>query len=564
MDAPELVQQYVDDVLSGRQIAGELQRLAVERYVRDIKHQADSPFYFDAHRAAVAVKFFPALLKHSTDRWAGKPFELEAQKAFIVWNVQGWRRRENGFRRFKQVHVECSRKWGKTTFAAGLVWQTFTLGCVRPEIYLSATKRKQALLCFDEICRMRTAQPSFADRTKEHPSEYKISKEDGGIIEALGCDGGGSDGMNPSVVVFDELHEWKARAHLKLWKKLRTGSALRSEPLFIVITTAGDDDSKLWITQRDYAARILRRDIEGDHVFAFILSIDDDDDIFDERCWPKANPLVFQPGFESVRDEYREKASEGLENNETKRELERYYCNRRVEAINRSISDKAWKKGNKALPILSGRRCYGGADLGWRDDLAAFAVCFPPIGLNDPYIVKAQAFCPEDCARDLTEEPFPALIKAGLLIVTPGNTTDTDAIHSHVAEIRERYNLISAAVDPANAREFGTQLVKQGVDTYEFIQSCRNYNEPMREFLALLAAGRIHHGGCPLLTWCQGHLMSFANAEGLIRPSKQSSPEKIDPLVAVIMAFAEALFHGTRKENTNTGATIRVLGPGSQ
>lgn len=560
MDVPQIVQSYVDDVLSGRQVAGELQRLSVERYCRDLNEQRHTPYYFDADIAAASVEFFPACLRHTTDRWAGQPFELEREKVFVVWNLQGWRRRDNRARRFKQAHIECARKWGKTTFCAGLSWECAVLdGVQRPEIYLTATKRRQSLRCFDEVVRMREHCRDFQQLSTVKESEYVVKLGDGGVIEALGCDGGGSDGLFPSTVIFDELHEWKSRAHLALWKKMRTGSSLRSQPLFVIITTAGDDDSKLWLTQRDYAVKVLRGEAVADHVFAFILCIDDDDDAFDESCWPKANPLVFREGFESVLTEYREKALEAQTNNETARELERYYTNRRVESINRAISDVAWKKGRKPLPILSGRACYGAADLGWRDDIAAAALSFPPIGNTDPHIVKAVGFLPEDCARDLTDEPFPELIKTGRLIITPGNTTDTAAIHSVFDDWRNVYSLKSIAVDPNNAREFGTQLVKKGLSVYEFQQSCRNYNEPFREFLKLLSEGRIIHGDCPLLEWCRSHLMSFSNPEGLIMPSKKSSPEKIDPMVAVIMAFAESLFHATRKGNANKGATIRML-----
>lgn len=561
MDIAQQISKYVNDVVSGKRVAGELQRLACERYLKDIQaaKSKNCPWYFDTNLATVAVQFFPTLLKHSTGEWAGQPFILDIEKAFVVWNLQGFRKRSDGTRRFRDAHIECSRKWGKTTFAAGLCWQLFTLdGEHRAEVYNCATKRKQSLRCFDEIVRMREQQPAFKSRTNLKASEYSIRKADHGCIEALGCDGGGSDGLFPYVVIFDELHEWKSKAHRDLWAKLRTGSALRSQPLFLVITTAGDDESKLWIEQRKFAVNVLKGDAVADHLFAFILCIDDDDDIFDEDCWPKANPLVFAPGFEQVADEYRRLAADALHNPIAKRDFERYYCNRRTESVNRAISDALWKLGSGDIPILSGRVVHGAADLGWRDDIAAFGECFPPRAGNDPFIIRVVGWLPADCHRDLTEHPFPALIQSGKLIITPGNTTDTQSIHRHVDNIREAYNLKSVAIDPANAREFGTQLVAKGITTYEFQQSCRNYNEPMREFLKLLSEGRIIHGNCPLLSWCQQHLMTFANNEGLIRPSKQSSAEKIDPLVAVIMAFAEALFYSTRKES-NTGARIRFL-----
>lgn len=560
MDIAHEIQNYVDAVCSGKRVAGELQRLACQRYKDDLKRakQKNFPFYFDQNRAEIACAFFPDLLVHTSGDWIDQPFVLDIEKAFCVWNLQGWRKKSNGTRRFRSAHIECSRKWGKTTFAAGLCWQFFMLdGEGRPEIYNCATKRKQSLRCFDEIVRMRAAQPAFESRTRLKASEYSIRKSDQGVIEALGCDGGGSDGLFPYVVIFDELHEWKSKAHRDLWAKLRTGSSLRSQPLFLTITTAGDNQSALWIEERSFATKVLRGEASGDHLFAFILCLDDSDDIFDESCWTKANPLVHASGFENVLAEYRTMAAEALWNPVTKKDFERYYCNRRVESVNLAIPAAVWQLGAVALPVLSGRICHGAADLGWRDDIAAFAECFPPRAGTDPYVIRAQGFLPTDCKRDLTEHPFPLLIQSGKLVITPGNTTDTGAIHQHIDSLRELYNLKTVAVDPNNAREFGTQLVTKGLKVYEFQQSCKNYNEPMREFLRLLSDGRIIHGGCPLLSWCQSHLMTFSNPEGLIMPSKKSSAEKIDPLVAVIMAFAEAMFSGIR--DPEKGVQIRFL-----
>jgi phage terminase large subunit-like protein len=115
------------------------------------------------------------------------------------------------------------------------------------------------------------------------------------------------------------------------------------------------------------------------------------------------------------------------------------------------------------------------------------------------------------------------------------------------------------ALDPNNAAQFGSELMAKKIDVADFQQQTKNYNEPMREFLRLLAAGKIQHGGCPLLTWCQQNMQAFTSSQGLMMPSKQSSTEKVDPLVAVIMAFAEAL-HFRRNLTTKTsGARITIL-----
>lgn len=557
MNVARRVQQYVDGVLSGEIVAGELQRAAVQRYVGDLKRAAGGwAYYFDERKAALACEFFPRVLVHSSAEFVGRPFELEADQLFIVWNLQGWRRCDDHTRRFRSGHIEAARKWGKSCFIAGLCLQFFLLdGEARPEIYCTATKRSQAKLVWEEIDRFRAASPSLRDRLSVKASEYTISKADRGIIRALGADGGGSDGLFPYVVSFDELHEWKTAGHRKLWAKLRTGSSARRQPFFGVITTAGDDQSALWLSERAYAVKVLRGEATDDSLFAFILAIDDDDDLFDESCWLKAQPHL---GKTAKWADYRQLAEKAKLDDATRRDFERYYLNRRVESVNRAISDAAWKLGAVALPVLSGRTCHGAVDLGWRDDLAAFGQCWPPRRPGEPYAIRARAWVPRQCKRDLTSEPIAGLIRSGLVVVTPGNTTDVQAIHSAVAEARDLYQLRSVAIDPNNARQFGTELVGKGLKVYEFSQQARNWNEPFREFLRLMASGQIIHGNCDLLNWCQQNLMAWSNAEGLIRPSKNSSTEKIDPLVAVLMAFAEALFYSGR-EGGGDGPRVRII-----
>jgi phage terminase large subunit-like protein len=133
------------------------------------------------------------------------------------------------------------------------------------------------------------------------------------------------------------------------------------------------------------------------------------------------------------------------------------------------------------------------------------------------------------------------------------------ALHASIDDVRQTYNVKSMAIDPNNAAQFGSELVGKGIDVADFKQTTRNYNEPMREFLRLLADGKIYHGGCPLLTWCQQNMQAFTSTQGLMMPSKQSSTEKIDPLVAVIMAFAEALHFRRNLQSKPTGEFIRIL-----
>lgn len=556
MNAAQKVQSYVDGVLSGKITAGKLQIKAVQRYVADLKRAAKPgcPFFFNQNAAEIALDFFP-LLAHSSAEFAGQSFQLEPDQMFIIWNLIGWKRTADGKRRFKYAHIEAARKWGKTCFAAAIILLLFFLdGEGRPEIYCAATKRSQSKLVWEEVQRFLEARDFLKSRVTVKESEYTISKADRGIIKALGADGGGSDGFFPHVVVFDELHEWKTKAHRKLWSKLRTGSSARSQPIFIVISTAGDDQSKLWIAEREYACKVLNGDAQDDTLFAFILCLDDEDELLDPSNWPKANPHL---GTTAKWQDYHDLAAKAELDPATRRDFERYYANRKVASVTRAIPDKLWAIGARPLIVLGGRLCHGGIDLGFRDDLSAVGLVFPPVGSDGTWYLKAWGYCCEKSKRDLTDEPVASLVRAGLITVTKGSSTDMAALHAKIDEIRQTYNLKSMALDPNNAAQFGSELMAKKIDVADFQQNSKNYNEPLREFLKLLADGKIIHGDCPLLTWCQQNMQAFTSAAGLMMPSKQSSAEKIDPLVSIIMGFAEAL-HFRRNLNTKAASGARV------
>jgi phage terminase large subunit-like protein len=504
VDAARTVQSYVDDVLSGRRIAGRLERLAVKRYVADIKRtrQKDCPFQFDQAKAEFAIAFV-SLLKLTESRWAGKRFEPSPFQQFILWNLFGFVRAD-GRRRFRWAWIELARKNGKSEFAAAIANLLFHAdGEAKPDVFTAATKRDQAKIIWEKAATMTVGQPVLAARCKLLESKGLLLRPDRGVLKPLASEGRSADGLSPHGVFFDELHEWKAKKHLALWSKLTTGSGIRPQPLFFGITTAGDDESILWKRERDYGVKVLRGEAIDDARFVFICCVDDDDDWRDESCWGKANP---QLGLSLDINDLRELASKAALIPEALNDFKRYHLNQRVASVNRAISEELWNTGSKPLPILSGRICYAGIDIGFRDDLAAFGLAFPPTREKEPWCVKVWSFAPEHAKRDWSQEPFASWIRSGQLIITQGNTTDANAIYQCAEDARELYQLKSIAIDPNNARILGTELVTRGFQTYEMGQWSRIWNEPFREILRLFSEGLVQHGDDPVLTLSLIHI----------------------------------------------------------
>jgi len=555
MDVLRTLNDYCDDVLSGRRVTGQLQRAAVVRFKNDLKRAQDPncPFYFSESAASRPIRF-ARLLKHSTGKFAKTPVIFEDWQVFILANIYGWLNKENNKRRFRKAHIEIARKNGKTALAAVIGDNNLILdGEARAEVYCVATKRKQSKLCWAEADRFRQSNQWLSDRITSTPSSYTMTAPDGGVFIALGGDGGGDDGYNPSCVIFDELHAWKNQGHLDLWDKMRTGSSGRTQPLFVTITTAGDTKSYLWKGERKYAEAVARGEQFDDSLFSFVCCLDPDDDILDEANWPKANP-----GLYTIKDptEMRGLATEARINPASERQLKRYHCNLMVEPTAQAIPKASWEKGNKPLPDLTGRQCFGAVDLGWLDDLAAFWLIFPPPDLKSGiFYTLGWAFCPLNGARDFSQGDWQKWRNDGTLIATPGTETNADEIHKIIKHAKTKYKLKAIALDQNNARQFGQDLQKTGIEVCGHGQKGIHYNEPLRSFKSACNEGRIIHGGNELLGWCVENMV-VAISGGLMRPAKEHSRDKIDPAVAMLMAYSIATL-GTGKTENKGEARVR-------
>ena len=544
------VHGYVDDVQAGRVAVGLLERLAVERYTRDLRRagRKDFPFILDEHKAARAIRFYQAL-KHSTGEFDGRPFILQDWQRWVVWNLFGWVHRDTGFRRFREAFLSMGRGNGKSPFVAATLLKLLAADQPaepRAEIKIAATQAGRddgsgAKIVFDECARMIERSPALQARC-EVLSKAIVYKPTAGTIMALSSKGSTKDGFNLHAYVGDELHEW-GDPQAELLEKLETAMGKRRQPLGLLITTAGTDRSTLWLAKHRECDQVLRQVYRDDALFAFICEIDDDDDPLDPANWRKGNPNL---GV-SVKADYLERLATKARHDRAKRTaFQRYHANKLVRSRDKLIDLDAWNRCRCKLPDLRRRPCHGGLDLGWRDDLAAFYLCFPLDGGR--YAFRGWCWCPEDVEhRDLGREPWANWIDQGLLRVTSGDVTDIDAVFRQIKLARRHYGLRTVALDPNNARAVEVRLVNElGLDVYAFGQSCRKYNEPLRELLGLVTNGNLLHDD-PLLTWAADNAVGRTDSAGLMMPDKKHSAEKIDPFVAALMAYSECLYAARAK-----------------
>lgn len=535
-------------MLSGKITAGKAVIAAVQRYRSDLETAGDRGWIFDTQIANDTLDGWPLLFQHTTGEYAGTPFIPYPFQAFLLWNVFGWRSKETGFRRFRDVFFSVARGNGKSPFGASILLNLFAADIPiesRSECYCVATMRDQAKIVFGECARFVERNKALQPLISVYKHELKIHSDDS-ILRPLASDSKNLDGLVIHGVIRDELHAWRPQ-HREMLEKLDTAMGKRRQPLAVTITTAGNDESEIWDEAYQFSSAVATQALEADTHFSLIYEIDEDDNPLDPAVWAKANPML---EFGVVKQGYLDSAAKKAQNApEGLLSFKRYHGNRYVSSATKVISREAWALGNEPLPPLDGQRCYIGFDWGWRDDLAALARVFPldEVKVGDQYrrryAIECDAWVPRECKRDLQREPWASWIRSGLLRVTEGDTTDVDAIYEHTHRLTKRYEIGSVAFDPNNAREFSTRCANDwGLQTFPFLQAAKKYNEPLREFLAALREGRIIHGGNQLLGWCAQNLTVKEDEAGYWMPSKRRSRDKIDPIVAVLMALSECMF----------------------
>jgi len=536
------VADYIQGVQSGSIVAGEMVRLAVARHVRDLEEAGDRGFYFDEEIASEALELFPQLVVHVEGEWAGQPLKLSPWQQFILWNIFGWRRESDGTRRFRKAYVSIARKNGKSLFASGMA--LYLLVADTPleygaQIYCAATKEDQARIVFRVAKRIAQTSPALKKRLETFQRSITFPKTMG-WIQPIGSDSNTQDGYNPHCVIRDELHAWQER-HRGTAEVLATGGGARTQPLEITITTAGSDNSQLWVEEDTYCQKVLESATTGqvidDERFVFIATMGREDDPFDPANWPKANPNL---GVSVKADYLASQANEAKNKPGCYNQFLRYHCNRQVADSERWMRPETWAACDAPLSDLDGRDCYGGLDIGTRDDLASFVLVFP---VDDSYELLCWAWCCDDGPRDMFREPFSSFVRNEEIILTSGDTTDFGAIYQVIEKAARKYQIRSLAYDPNNATEMGQNLESNyGLEIEAFFQSTRKFNEPVRELSKMVAEKRIRHGGNRLLEWAVGNVVLREDAAGLVMPDKKKSHEKIDPAVAMLMAFSEAKF----------------------
>lgn len=496
---------------------------------------------FDQSKADAAIGFIQHYLTHTKGRWAGEAFDLLDWQIELLTELFG-RVNKDGNRQYRLCYVEIPKKNGKSELAAAIALYLQTNdGEKGAEIYSAAADRDQAAIVFNVAAQMVRNDDDLAGALKLIDSQKRmVDYQTGNVYRVLSSESHTKHGINAHGMVFDELH---AQPNRDLWDTLTYGSGLaRTQPLTFVITTAGFDRNSICWELHERARRIMKGISEDPTFLPVIYGLEDKDDWEKEKNWLKVNPstdIIFSA--DSLRDDYRLALEIPAQESEFKRKRLNLWTASDVPWLNMKKWDACNLDFNERS--LEGRMCYSGLDLSSTIDLTALAHVFPPITDREPYKVIIKFWIPEDNMWQRTKRdkvPYDIWTREKYITTTPGDIIDYTWIRHELKEDKKKYEIKEVAYDPHNARQLMLQIRDE--DDFEIIEIAQNWgmSEPAKDLEVKIASKQIAYNTNPVLRWMADNVVVHIGPSGNYKPDKRKSTEKIDGIIALIMALHRA------------------------
>ena len=223
-----------------------------------------------------ACDFIQDLCPNTIGRDAGKLIVLRPWQHQILHGLFD----KAGQPQHRYAYVGLPRKNGKSTLGAALaLYALVALGEPGAQVYSCAGDRKQASIVFDEAKRM-VQMGELREVVKVQ--RWHLEGPRNSVYRVLSADAELQQGLNPSFVIFDEVH---VQPNRDLWDAMVLGMGARERPMIVGITTAGFDRTTL-------AWDLYERGRRGELYFWWSEPADPSCDWLDRAVWTEANPAL--------------------------------------------------------------------------------------------------------------------------------------------------------------------------------------------------------------------------------------------------------------------------------
>lgn len=534
-----IANQYIEDVLSGKTPACVYVKQACKRQKDDLKRKSFQ-YHFDEDRASRPCRFTELLCNVKGPK-AGEHIKLEPWQVFILTSVFGWIDCNNA-RRYQRAYVEVPRGNGKSTLLSCIALYMLTadkeLGA---DCYSFATTRDQAKIVFNDALAMARGNADLRKALGVKLQAHSIVVPGtNSKFEAKSADGQTLDGLNTHCAIIDELHAHRTR---EVYDVVETSIGKRKQPIMWMITTAGFNLSGICYEVRRYVSKLLDNSAVDDSHFGVIYTIDEKDDWRSEDALIKANPnwnVSVQPKaiLSTLSKALTDPASE---NNFKTKHLD-VWCN----ADSAFFQMAKWRRAYKpavTLEEFEGMPCIYGLDLAAKTDITALVrLFFKQEGGEVHYYVFPEFWLPQEKLNNSSNSQYQSWAKQDLIHVSDGAINSLEEIQDYILEDAKRFDTLAIAFDPWQAYQLATNLQNEGLTMIELKPTVQNFSESMKLVQALVYANRLHTDGNPVLEWMASNLVAHYDAKENVYPRKETPDNKIDGMVALIMAMKQAIF----------------------
>jgi phage terminase large subunit-like protein len=562
----ERARSYAERVTTGVEVAGKFERLACQRFLDDldVRQGTDDafPYRFDETAGARACRFVD-LMPHIKGEWA-KPIytdgrllyaklNMEDWQVFKTINLFGWVHIETGLRRFRRAYEEVARKNAKSTWAAAVLLLLLAADHeAGAQVYSAATTGEQAREVFDVARNMADREPEFKARYGVTVGKHDITiPSTASGAKPLNAEGSTLDGLNIHGAVVDELHAHKTRA---LFDVLDSATGARSQPLILMITTAGSDRSGICYEQRGYTIKVLERTLVDESWFGIIFTLDDGDLWHDPAVWRKSNPNY---GVSVKADDMEAACRKALNTPSAQGNFLTKRMNVWVNADSAWMDMQAWDRcADRTLTLDQVKHlpCVAGLDLASKVDVAAKVRIFRDEAA-DRYLLIPTFWLPERAIEQGRNSQYDGWRRAGHLQVTDGEVIDFDLIEDEIRADAATLDLTECACDPWQATQLISHMLEEGAPMVEYRQTVQTMSEPMKALEAAVLSGKLVHDGNPMMTWMVSNVVCHRDVKDNIYPRKEREENKIDGVVAAIMALGRTI-NGAETEPEPTILTL--------
>lgn len=529
------IEQYYQAIENGSVVTSKRVKKQYQKLVQDMEHH--DKYIFDEEKAMRPIQFIEQFCRHSKGELAGKPLVLDLfQKAYIS-ALFGFVDKDTGLRRYTESFFFVGRKNGKTTMLSAIaLYMMIADGESGSEVYSVASKRDQANILFDQAHEMIVQSPDLNKNIRKRKSDlyfaHNFSK-----MQSLGKNSNSLDGLNAHLVVIDELHSIQDR---NLYEVMKQSQSARTQPLLIMITTAGTHRGTIFDDMYEYACNVVDGQFTDDNFLPIMYELDHKGEYKLPDCWQKANPAL---GVSKKREDIERKVARA--DNDMN-----YLTGILTKDFNiREVANNAWltfdainNEDTFNIKDFEGRYAIGGADLSVTTDLSCATLLFVDPETEIRY-VHQMYWLPEDNLYKRVHEdkiPYDKWYEQGWLRLCSGNTIDYSDITDWFLEMMNENEVTPLWIyyDNYSARYFVSEMESFGFKMIRTHQGAKTLSLPMQNLGADLQKHKVNYNNNPILKWCFTNVGVETDRNGNIVPIKNQSPKRrIDGVASLLDAY---------------------------